>query len=225
MLQSLSSVSSAHSRQDEVLPHGEPQSSNDPPVASPPEARQDENIDTPTLSQGVLMLRRWIPTRMKKSNKGPALHEPDRVPRHSHEPAEHQSRPQLPARVEDSNTAGPSTMAATRRVPVSVFFLDRQSDAVCLTYHSSERWRNPFYRERFVFHQVHMQALIIRCSQSPSAPVRKKVLLIADKLLQVQQNQVVYVFSDDCRPHRDSLRPIRYNKRTIHPIPHPGGSV
>ena len=111
MLQSLSSASSAHSRQDEVLPHCEPQPSNVLPIASPPEARQDENVDTARSSQGLLMLKRWIPTMMKKSGKGPSLHEP----------VEDESRPKSPARVEDSNLAGPSTMTATRRVQVSVF--------------------------------------------------------------------------------------------------------
>ena len=112
MLQSLSSVSSVHSRQDEVPPHGEPQSSNVLYIASPTEAGHDENDDTPGSSRGILMFKRWIPTRMRKSNKDPALHEPDRVLRQSNQPAEHQSRPQSPARVEDSNV-GPSTMAVS----------------------------------------------------------------------------------------------------------------
>ena len=118
MPQSLSSASSVHSRADEGLPHGEPQSSNALPAPPPPEARRDENLDTPRLSRGIVMLKRWIPTRRKKNNKGSTLQEPDRVPTHSHQPAKDQSRPQSPARVEDSDV-GPSTMAATRRVPVS----------------------------------------------------------------------------------------------------------
>ena len=69
MLQSVSSASSAHSRQDEVLPHGGPQSSNALSIASPPEARQDKDVDTPRSSRGIQMLKRWILTRMKKKNE------------------------------------------------------------------------------------------------------------------------------------------------------------
>ena len=112
MLQSLSSISSTHSRQGEVLLRGEPQSSNVLPIASPPEALQDESVDTPRPSRGILMLKWWIPTRMKKRNKGPALHGPDRVPRQSHQSAEHQPRTQSPARVDDRQE-GPSTMAVS----------------------------------------------------------------------------------------------------------------
>ena len=118
MQQSMSSASSVHSRLDEVLPHDEPQSSNAVSIASPLEARQDENLDTPRSSRAILMLKRWIPKRKWKSNKDSTLPEPDRVPRQSRQPADHQSRSRSPARVEDSNV-GPSTMAANKRVPVS----------------------------------------------------------------------------------------------------------
>ena len=118
MLESLSLASSAHSRQDEVLPHGEPQSPNGPPIAPPPEARRDETVDTPRLSQGILMLKRWIPTRIKKSRKDPALHGLDQVPRKCNQPPDPPSPSQSPARA-DATNQGPSWMAAGKRKRVN----------------------------------------------------------------------------------------------------------
>ena len=112
----MSSTSSAHSRQHEGLPPGEPRSSNCLPVASPLDPHRDENIDTSSSSQAILTLKRWILARMKKSDKEPALHEPDRVPGKSHRAADLQSRSRSPAKLED---VGPSRMAANKRVPVS----------------------------------------------------------------------------------------------------------
>ena len=113
-LQSMSSASSAHSRHDEGLPHDEPQSSNSIPIASPPEARRDENLDTPGPSRAILTLKRWIPTRIRKSNPESALHELNRVPRESDHPPDSQPPSQLPA-----TNQGPSWMAAGKRKRVS----------------------------------------------------------------------------------------------------------
>lgn len=119
ILQSLSSASSAHSHQDETLPHGEPQPLNVLPIASPPEAPQDDSVDTPRSLGGIQTLKRWIPTRVKKNNKGPTLDGPDGVPIQSDQAAAHQPRLQSPARVDDRQE-GPSWMAAARPTPVSV---------------------------------------------------------------------------------------------------------
>ena len=110
----MSSVSSAHSRQHEALSHGAPQSSNVIPIASPPEARRDENPDTPRPSRVILTLKRWIPTRIRKRDKDPALHELNRVPRQSDHPPDSQPLSQLPA-----TNQGPSWMAAGKRKRVS----------------------------------------------------------------------------------------------------------
>ena len=106
-----------------------------------------------------------------------------------------------------------------------VLVLDRQSDGVCPTYYSSERWRNPSDHEMFVVPRVYMQPLINRCSPRPSAPIRKKVLPIAEKLLQTQRKQAMCVFFFLMVPHYDSSRPIRLNKRTLHLDPPPGRSI
>ena len=87
-------------------------------MASPLDTRPEENANAVTSSPGILMLKRWLQMLMRKSNVGPALHEPDRVPRRSRRAANHQSRSHSPARMEGSNV-GPSRMAATKRVPVS----------------------------------------------------------------------------------------------------------
>ena len=188
MLQSLSSASSSHSRHDEVLPHGEAQTSNALPIDSSPEARQDQNLDPPRLSQGIMMLNKWIPTRMKKTKKDPALIDPDRVPRKVHQAADHHSRSRSRTWVEDSSV-GPSRMAATKRVPVSV--LDTQSGAVCPTYHLSEWSRHLSKHNRSVSPPLCRQGLIDRCSLMPSPLVKKKVLLIADE---IQRKQIMCVF-------------------------------
>ena len=191
MLQSVSSASSAHSRQDEVLPHGEPQSSNVLPICSPPDARQDENIDPHGSSRGILMLKRWIPTRMNKSNKRPALHEPDRVPRQSDQPAEHPSRSQSPARVEDSDT-GPSTMAVSA-------FPWRIIECGVLNISYSRRSQRSSRCQRFVVPRICMQGLITRFSinqvERPLLTnVRRKTLLVVSRVVRMQRkwNQYVY---------------------------------
>ena len=118
MLESLSVASSFHSREDEALPHDEPQPSNAVAIAPPPEAPRDENIDTPRSSRGILVLKRWMPTKMKKGNTDPALHELAQAPRRPGEPPDLRSPSQSPARV-DAMTQGPSWMAAGKRKRVS----------------------------------------------------------------------------------------------------------
>ena len=114
----MSSASYAHSRHDEGLPHGEPQSSNAIPVFSPQETRRDENLDTPRSSWAILTLRRWMSRRIPKSNQEPVLHELNRVPREPDHPPDSQSPSQLPARVDVTNQ-GPSWIAAGQRKRVS----------------------------------------------------------------------------------------------------------
>ena len=119
MLQSLSAASSIHSREDEILPQGEPQSSNVVPIASSPEAPRDENVDTPrSSSRPILMLKRWIPTRMKKGDTDPALHGLDQVSGKLHRPPGPESLSQSLARA-PAITKGPSWMAAGKRKRVS----------------------------------------------------------------------------------------------------------
>ena len=122
MLQSMSSASSAHSRRDEVLPHGEPLSSNAVPIASLPEPRRDENVDPPRASRAILTLKRLIPTGIWKTNKDPASHELDRLPGKSHPPPDPQSLSQSPERA-DATNQGPSWMAAGQRKRVSALLL------------------------------------------------------------------------------------------------------
>ena len=87
-------------------------------MTSPSEMRPEESRDVVASSQRIPMFKKWLQTRIKKSNKDPVLHKPDRDPGKPPLATDHQSRPQSPARVEELNV-GPSTMAATRRVPVS----------------------------------------------------------------------------------------------------------
>ena len=123
MLQSLSPASSVHSRQDEALPYGEPQSSNALRITSPPEAPRDEIVNTTRSSRGILMLKRWMPTRMKKGNTGPALHELAQVPKESGQLPDLPSPSRLPARADVTNQ-GPSWMAAGKRKRVGALPID-----------------------------------------------------------------------------------------------------
>ena len=111
----------SHLREDEPPPLGTsnaiPHSSDPIPTASPRGTPPQENLKTAKSYQGISILKSLLPKR--KSNKNPALHGPDRVPRKSRRAADRQSRSHSPARAEDSD-AGPSRMAATKRVPVSV---------------------------------------------------------------------------------------------------------
>ena len=131
-----SPASSAHPREDEPPPlgasHAIRMSTDSPTIASTLQPRREENTNTVTSSRGILMLKSWLPTRIRKSNKRSELRKPDRVPKKLTRPTDHQSRSHSPAKVEDSDMR-PSRMAATKRVPVSA--LDRQSDAVCQIYH------------------------------------------------------------------------------------------
>lgn len=104
---------------EEVPPLGASQHSPvAPPVTSFPEGRPEEKIDTPKLSQGIMVLKRWLPTRIKKGNKDPTLHQPDLVSKDPYHAADHQSRSQSPVRVEATNE-GPSWMVPGQRRPVS----------------------------------------------------------------------------------------------------------
>ena len=147
MLTTLQSLSSAHSRQDEAPPRDEPQSSNALHIASPPEAPRHEIVITPRSSRGILMLKRWMSTRMKKSDADPALHELAQVPRQSDRLPDLPSPSQSPART-DATNQGPSWMAAGKRKRVSA--LHGRSDAVSPTYNISERLQNLYENQRFV---------------------------------------------------------------------------
>ena len=144
LLQSLSSAPSTHPQVEEAPPPGtssestHPQEEAGPPpgtsnalpqssghilTTAPRDAPTEQNLDTAKSSRGISMLKRLLPTRIGKSNKGRALHEPNRVLTKSRHATDHQSRPQSPTRVEDSN-AGPSTMAAARPKRVSASLID-----------------------------------------------------------------------------------------------------
>ena len=122
MLESLSIASSAHSRRDEVLPLGTaaaaPQPSDALQATSRQEMRREVPRDIVESSRSIPIFKGWLQPRIRKSNKDPALHEPNRFTSKLRQVIDHQSRSKPPARVEESNV-GPSTMAATRRVPVS----------------------------------------------------------------------------------------------------------
>ena len=117
-----SPASSAHPREDESPPlgasHAVPIPSGSPAIAFPLQPSPKENTNTASSSRGILMLKSWLPTRIGKSNKGPELREPDRVPKKLSQPTEHESRSQSPARAEATNE-GPSWMAAARPKRVS----------------------------------------------------------------------------------------------------------
>ena len=119
LLESLFPVSSADPHVDEVPRLGvSQQSSVSPPVTSPTAPRPEDNFDTPKSSQGIMILKRWLPTRIKKGNKDSTLDKPDLVPRESRQAADHQSRSQSLVRVEATNE-GPSWMVPGQRRPVS----------------------------------------------------------------------------------------------------------
>ena len=96
MPQSLSSASLSHSHQDEVAPLGTsaaaPQPSDALPMISPLDMRPDEPRDIVESSRGIPTFKRWLQTRIRKSNKDPVLHEPDRVPAQPRLATGHQSR-------------------------------------------------------------------------------------------------------------------------------------
>ena len=122
MLESLSIASSARSRRDEVSPLGTAAAAPQPldalQVTSRQEIHQEEPRDIVESSRSIPIFKRWLQPRIRKSNKDPALHEPNRFTSKLRQVIDHQSRSKPPARVEESNV-GPSRMAATRRVPVS----------------------------------------------------------------------------------------------------------
>ena len=78
--------------------------------------------DTVTSSRGILILKSWLPTRIRKSNKRPELPEPDRVPKKLSRPTEHQPRCRSPG-VEATNE-GSSWMAAAGPKRVSASLID-----------------------------------------------------------------------------------------------------
>lgn len=123
LLQSLSPSSSTHSREDDVLPvdasRAVPHSSDALPTASSPDARPERDPNMAKSSQGIRMLKRLLPARTRKSNKDPVLHGPDRIPKESPPSTQHPSHSQPPGTVEATNE-GPSWMAATKHVPVSI---------------------------------------------------------------------------------------------------------
>ena len=120
LLQPMSSASSADTREDEpeIPPVGSShvisQSSDDPPVTSPSEARQ---VDLESSKGSVV--RRWLQTRLRKSTKDPGSHKPDRLSGKSREDVGRQTPSQSPPRV-DTTHEGPSRMAAGRRKAASV---------------------------------------------------------------------------------------------------------
>ena len=120
LLQSLSSASSTHSREE--LPPGMsnavPPPSDPLPMASPRNEPPEEIVHTAKSSQGISTLKRLLSTWIGKSNMDPASHKADRVPGKSRRAIDHQSHSHSSAKVEDSDV-GLSRMAATKRVPVS----------------------------------------------------------------------------------------------------------
>ena len=127
LLESSSPGSSVH-HEDEVPPpdasHAVPQLSDTTPVIYPPFPRAEENIDAVESSHGITKIKKWIQIRIKKSNKDPTSHKPDRVTTKARRPADPRPPSQSPARVNATNE-GPSRMAAGQRVPVSTLpFID-----------------------------------------------------------------------------------------------------
>ena len=204
LLQSLSSVPSTHPQDEEappprtssgstrlqeqaVLPPGMsnvlPQSSGPLPTTAPRDAPLDKNINAAKSSRGILMLKRLLPTRIRKSNKGLALHGPNRVRGGSRQATDHQPRPS-PARVEHSN-AGPSTIAAARPKRVRASLIDdrMRCDQYIILASGCDIFQSA---TASVVQRSCMQGLISHCSVNrlPSPPSRTKLLLVADKALQ-----------------------------------------
>ncbi|KAG8215441.1 WD40-repeat-containing domain protein [Butyriboletus roseoflavus] len=106
-----SPASSSEPHEDEAPPLGPSrvisQPLGYPPVASPEEARRQENLDE---SSKTIVIKRWLQTRFRKSNKGSVS---DRLSRKSREPADRQSPSHSPPRVDDRQE-GPSMMAPAR---------------------------------------------------------------------------------------------------------------
>ena len=98
---------------------------------------------------------------------------------------------------------------------------DRRTDAVCLTNHHSNRSRDPLKNSRFVVHRVRMQGLMGRYSlnhlpRPRSLVIPTKMLLVADKVLQIQQKRIPCVFSGDGRIRHDSQLPIMHSKSAMY---------
>ena len=115
----MSPASSADSKEDEIPPVGSPhvisQPSDDRPVTLPPETRRETNLES---SKGNVV-KRWLQTKLKKSNEDRASRRPDLVSRKSRDPVSRRSPSHSPPRV-DAINEGPSRMAAGRRKAVSV---------------------------------------------------------------------------------------------------------
>lgn len=121
LLQPLSPALSLNPHEEEVPPPHTSDAVPQPLDALPislPDASLEANPNMAKSPQGIYVLRRLLLTWIGKSNKGPASHQPGRVPRQSGGAADHQSRSRSPARVEDLN-AGPSTIAGARPKRVS----------------------------------------------------------------------------------------------------------
>ncbi|KAG8215442.1 WD40-repeat-containing domain protein [Butyriboletus roseoflavus] len=107
--ESMSTASSANLREDEIPPVGSSnvivQSSVYPPVGSPEEARRQENVE----SSKTMVIKRWLQTRFRKSNKDSVS---DRLSRKSREPADRRSPSHSPPKVDDRQE-GPSMMAVS----------------------------------------------------------------------------------------------------------------
>ena len=122
----------------------EPLSRNSPPESYP------EHRDAAEPSRVTPVSKRWFRMRFKKTNKSQASQPQDQLSTKSSHPInpgfDSQSQP-------TANIAkkGPSTMAAGKRVRVSVFCFGRQKlCGVCLTKYLSERSPSIWFVIQFV---------------------------------------------------------------------------
>ena len=106
--------SSTHAPEGDVLPSGSSRDiqrlSHIEPVSPPQGTVPEEHVNSTKTPLGLL---RWLP--IMKRNKDPAMANPKRVSRKSHQSDPH-PHSKSPMRV----NAGPPRMAETRREPVSV---------------------------------------------------------------------------------------------------------